>query len=294
MEATLDKDVPLLIAGLTPARLAFPAARTKRAVKRARGAGPVPIPFYGQPSAHAHDHVEIALLLEGPVYFEISGVGRTLDKGAVVLLPPRTPHYDTYVSRRCPYAMLWYILWPGQPRVNLSRYDPKRGFRLVWIGELLPQLVTAGDWAFISSIRADATPSLSRVRELLFALYSATLESRRRGGPMRHDDAVRKAVRDAVSFLEDHLPDAPTVEMAASFVGLSPTYLTTIVRKEIGRPLHDVLNRLRVKKARELLLTSSLSVKEIAHLSGFSAADYFSRAFHKVTGLTPRQFRARS
>jgi len=292
MKCWFETLVPRIITGLSSGRLVFPPRAAARAA-RPRKRGPVPIPFYGGPAAHSHNHVEIALVLEGPLYCEMEGHGTVVQPGSVILFPPRVMHYDSYLSPKTPYTVLWFILWPGRPRMNLSRYTPKSGFELVTLCEMRYSLVAEDDWSFVASFVRNRRPVFKRFRELLFALYAAALEALRRSGPLPRADVARKVVSDAVAFLGDHLSQSPTVEMAASFVGLSPTYLTTVVRKELGKPLHEVLADMRLEKARELLAQSNLSVKEIARLSGFTAADYFSRSFRRAMGVSPRQFRNR-
>jgi len=294
MKKWLHCELPRILADLSQADFMvapLPPATGKKRDKHAKH--PVPIPFYVEPSPHTHDHVEIALVLEGPVYVETEGQGGPVAKSAVLVFPPNVRHYDSYVAPSTAYTVAWYVLWPGKPRMNVSRYRPKSGFELFYVAELDPVLIPADDWAFVKTFARGVRPELSRTKELLHALYAATLEAARRSGPMQQKDAVRKVVRDAVEYLERRLSDAPTVEMAAAFVGLSPTYLTTIVREQLGKPLHDVLAELRLAKAKELLASSTHSVKEIAHLSGFSTADYFSRTFRRMTGMPPGRFRER-
>lgn len=293
MKAFLETTVPRIITELTSAKLILPATSAAPA-KRPRMRGPVPIPFYGGPAPHSHDHVEIAIVIEGPLYSEIERRGRIVEAGSVILFPSRVLHYDSYVAPETRYTTLWYVLWPGRPRVNLSRYTPHHGFELVSLYELRQELIPEDDLTFAASLTRTARPGVLRVRELLFALYAASLEAVRRSGSLPPTEVVRKVVSDAVAFLREHLAQAPTVEMAADFVGLSPTYLTTVVRMELGSPLHDVLAELRLEKSKELLSKTNRSVKEIAHLSGFSSADYFSRAFHRATAMSPRQYRKQS
>jgi AraC-like DNA-binding protein len=324
----LRREMPQLIAGLSPGTLFFPGmAKGLARGRRTRHRGPVPTHFYGGPTAHAHDRVEIASVVEGGLFFEIEGEGYALRKNDVVLLPPRTAHYDSYIDPGQAYALIWYLLWPNRPRVTLTRYRPRRGFEFVSAMELRSDLLPEDDWAFISSLRRTPVlregfarpsqpkallrrsgrgrptklqrrraraPSLMRVRDLLFGLYGAALEAARRTGPVRRREAVRKVVRDAVTFLREHLAEAPGVEQAAEYVGLSPTYLTTLARKELGRPLHDILNDMRMERAKELLAGSGRSVKEIAHLSGFADPDYFSRAFRRATGRSPTEYREKA
>ncbi len=294
MKQWLQHDLVNLIAGLDASAIVIPSAAGTAARPRLTHGGPVPIPFYFEPSPHAHEHVEIALVLEGPVFVDMEGKGRRVSKGSVVILPPQVRHYDSYLAKDAGYSILWYIMWPGKPRANLSRYVPGKGFQLAWVADITPERIADDDWAFVSTFHRGRKPSAGRTRELLFALYAATLEAARRSGNMKRTDVARKVVRDAVEFLHEHLCEAPTVEMAAEYVGLSSTYLTTLVRKELGQPLHDILAEMRLERARKLLLESTLSIKEVAHLSGFSTGDYFSRIFRRATGMPPRRFREKS
>jgi AraC-like DNA-binding protein len=51
------------------------------------------------------------------------------------------------------------------------------------------------------------------------------------------------------------------------------------------------LQRYRVNQARELLKTGQASITEIARLVGFTDRGYFSRIFHRETGMSPEAFR---
>lgn len=292
----LDSKLPSIVAGLSDRTFVGPPfaprpARRRASRNRVGAAGPIPLPFYSEPRPHAHEHVEIALVLEGRAYVEIMGVGSILKRGTVVLFPPGVPHYDSYVSRGTAYTMLWYVLWPGNPRMNVSGYDPRAGFELRVVYDMRSALVPPDDWRFAGSLSAAQSVDVGRLRQFLFSLYSATLEASRRVGPIKPVEAARKAVSDAVAFLRSRMSEGPTVEMAAEYVGLSPTYLTTIVRKELGHPLHEVLSDMRMERARRLLGQSRLSIKEIAAECGFSSADYFSRAFGAAEGCSPRAYR---
>jgi transcriptional regulator GlxA family with amidase domain len=57
---------------------------------------------------------------------------------------------------------------------------------------------------------------------------------------------------------------------------------------------NDYLQRLRVTRARDLLVTTSQSVTDIAYATGFSSSQYFSNVFRKYAGTTPSTFRARA
>ena len=74
-------------------------------------------------------------------------------------------------------------------------------------------------------------------------------------------------------------------------LGFSPSYLSVLIKKELGVPFQDYLIQERMKKAKLLLLTTDLKIYEIAEQVGFEDMNYFSQRFKQVVGLTPRQFK---
>lgn len=82
-----------------------------------------------------------------------------------------------------------------------------------------------------------------------------------------------------------------SLQMLASEFNISAPYLGTLFRNETGELFSVFLNKLRVEKAKELLLTTSYSANEISKLVGYWDANYFYKIFKKYTGVFPTQFR---
>lgn len=78
---------------------------------------------------------------------------------------------------------------------------------------------------------------------------------------------------------------------AAEAGGLPRRTLERFFRQHLGRSINDELERIRLERAKELLLTTDLSCYEIATRVGFNTPQYFSNVFQRVVGLTPRHFR---
>ena len=72
---------------------------------------------------------------------------------------------------------------------------------------------------------------------------------------------------------------------------MSQNYLSELFRKEMGEGFYDFLSKYRIKKAKEILLTTNLKVYEIAQMVGYNDSITFGRAFKKMTGTTPNNFR---
>lgn len=71
----------------------------------------------------------------------------------------------------------------------------------------------------------------------------------------------------------------------------NPSYISRLIKKNTGQTLLDILTRLKMSKASDLLLHTSLKIDEIAVLSGYQSVDHFSRLFKKLHGISPRDYR---
>lgn len=84
------------------------------------------------------------------------------------------------------------------------------------------------------------------------------------------------------SFSLDYLADS---------IGMSTAYMCRLYKQYTGVTIIDRLAFFRMKKARELLLDTQLSVNEVAEQVGYLNATYFYRVFKKENGVTPKEFR---
>lgn len=85
-----------------------------------------------------------------------------------------------------------------------------------------------------------------------------------------------------------------TLEQLAASVSLSPFYFARLFKQETGfPPPHEYIVRARVDKAKYLLISTSLPLKEIACRCGFGNECSFSTLFKKMSGCTPRGYRMR-
>jgi AraC-like DNA-binding protein len=95
------------------------------------------------------------------------------------------------------------------------------------------------------------------------------------------NDMIEKEYAEA-SFSLDYLADS---------VGISTAYMCRLYKLYTGITITDRLSFFRMKKARELLLDTQLSVNEVAERVGYSNSTYFYRVFKKENGVTPKEFR---
>lgn len=102
---------------------------------------------------------------------------------------------------------------------------------------------------------------------------------------------TRRLVRQAMVYIDEHYFENISRQMVARHINISEDYLTFCFRQELGTTPIKYLQRYRVNQAKSLLKNSQKTIMEIALDVGFSDSGYFSRIFHRETGMSPEQFR---
>jgi YesN/AraC family two-component response regulator len=83
-----------------------------------------------------------------------------------------------------------------------------------------------------------------------------------------------------------------SLSILSNRVGVHPTYLSNLFKKQIGLTLIDYINRRRVEKAKILLEDPLNKIFWISEQVGFMNQRYFSQVFKRITGLTPIEYRS--
>lgn len=100
-------------------------------------------------------------------------------------------------------------------------------------------------------------------------------------------------VRQAIALAEETLHKGWSPAKLAASVNLSPSRLHQLFKEETGLPPARYLRRLRMRRAKELLETTQLSVKQVMAGVGVNDESHFVRDFKKSCGLTPARYRER-
>lgn len=106
----------------------------------------------------------------------------------------------------------------------------------------------------------------------------------------RYSDIIEIA-KDQIR--KTYMSDEISLNTIAAEVGMSPSYFSSIFSKEMGKTFVEYLTEIRMDRAKELLMCSSMKISEIGYEVGYKDPHYFSYIFKKTQNCTPKEFRAR-
>lgn len=259
---------------------------------------------------HRHDYFQIHLQVEGPAQMYLAASARALSPGVASFILPDRVHYHSHAPGSRYYVISFGLKFlradldagpheledvPLQraPELAPFQFQDALDFQLD-----LDELATAVGLceAMISENLGRGFFAMEMIRSQLLALIG--LVCRKYAGRFQQGMAEQQgrlsrsaAVRRVLKFLRENYMRRVLLEDAAGAACLSPSHLSHLVRRELGKSFVDLLTGLRMEAAKPLLLGTSLRVSDIAAQVGFDDEAYFSRRFRQLEGCTPREFR---
>jgi AraC-like DNA-binding protein len=206
--------------------------------------------------------------------------------------------------------------WAVEFGVEAASAPPSRSddpvLQLWWSNPLLTPFLTAGQrasyarfhvthadrerWvARLSAMQAEQQQRAEGYNDAIIAYLTITLiELARLAAPFAAGLRQQGEVLLARVFdvIDERFADRLSTAEVADAIGMTPGYLTTLVRQRTGRTVLDWITERRMAAARTLLLTTDLSAEAIAPRVGYDDPAYFSRRFRAHHGLAPGRWRA--
>lgn len=99
-----------------------------------------------------------------------------------------------------------------------------------------------------------------------------------------------EAIEDAIAYVRQNLTRPLSLKELADRASFSTVYFHKLFKASTGKTLHDYIEEQRIQKAIDMLLSSEATLADIAYECGFSSQSYFSYAFKRKMGMTPRVY----
>lgn len=242
-----------------------------------------PIVWKGDRVGHIGVNNAFFWVLEGECFLSIDGKSSIVKKGQLAFLPKGKHRAYTRVSEH-------FVMYEMRFSAMCEDQD---------IMEILG--LSGNDYA-VDIENPDEMSRLfeSSCHEEMFRnpLYDVTICSNvlrvitiyadRRHKMMKSRDTDFRPVLD---YMSENLDRPIKTEELATVAFMQTTYFIRLFRKNFGLPPQGYLAKLRVSRAMELLLSTSMSVEQISRSVGFHDISYFSRVFKSHCGVTPSEYR---
>jgi AraC-like DNA-binding protein len=252
---------------------------------------------------HWHEYLEIALCLEGSGRFLFGRRAQPVEPGDIFLVDNSQPHValpDAGGSLRLLLVLFRpeLVAAPGCRPFDSGYLAPFRSAdghsleRIPRATGLAAQLAPILHELAALSARHDPDDRHLLDANLRLALGVLVRHCRAGAADAGQTDAARRAqIRPVLSYVEEHCRERVTLDEVAEVVHLSPSRVRHVFRDVSGVGFKEYATRVRVAEAKCLLLTTDLSVAEVAHSVGYTNVHQFYTVFQRYSDLLPAEYR---
>lgn len=104
------------------------------------------------------------------------------------------------------------------------------------------------------------------------------------------NQAISLKIDRIIEYMRQNIDRKITLEELSEIARLSTFYLSRAFKEATGYPIITYFNKMKIEKAKELLIEENKKVKEVAYELGYTNEFYFSRIFKRIEGLSPKEF----
>lgn len=244
---------------------------------------------------HWHKDIELNLMLLGNTEFTVNGKKNRVMAGELIVInsgdihmgapPAGVPGFE-------PKMELITILWDYDFLRQYSEYPALRfnlGSDAQIRKELRDKIIQIGI-CFQQRKKyyeMDITALLLNIGSLLMKYCTVP--------PEEYEEKLEKKtiyrVQEAVGYIEENYQNPLSLQQISEYMNLTPTYFSNKFRQAAGITFHECLSRCRLRHAVNDLVSTDMTVTEIAYQNGFPNVKSFIQTFKKVYQTTPQKYK---
>ncbi|MDO4292746.1 MAG: helix-turn-helix domain-containing protein [Eubacteriales bacterium] len=227
------------------------------------------------------------IILEGSGTLEYNRESFALSAGDCVFLDCRKPY-----QHRCS-EQLWRLKWAhfyGPNMAGIYEKYAERGGQPCFRPSGLAPYDAILTRLFETASSSDYVRDM-KIFEQLTALLSLLMEDSWRPEGVPRRSQRRCNLQQVKDYLDLHYREPLRLDQLSDIFYINKFYLTRIFKEQFGLSITAYLLSLRITHAKRLLRFSGLSIEKIAQECGMQDANYFSRMFRKVEGVSPGEYR---
>lgn len=187
----------------------------------------------------------------------------------------KLPYKCYYIHFILKHGALYDALMDMQSFIKTDRYDKYKS-----IFEKLNKY-------FDSAVETDEIILSSLVMELIHTLITDSDRLLKREKIRTNNYEV---IERAIKYIKDNLTSDLSLETVSRYAKMSPIHFHNCFKTATARTLRQYVEEQRIKKSANMLITTNFTLTDIAYECGFSSQAYFSYAFKRKMGVTPREY----
>lgn len=262
------------------------------------------IRYFNIPEEHSHDYFEIECVIKGCAVHQSGQERFDLKEGDMVLIPPKSSHNlfvvddGTVVNIGIRFSTFQYafreILENGLP---IAQY-----FQRAMFGQKHKEIVFRKSIdPFVLELllmmyrqQKDKTAYANRINNhLVQSLVYYVAQNCRTNTFIQADERMDHHFIDIEMYILDNYRTITLEKLAAHF-NLTTAYLSKMIKKHWGATFSELVQSVRIEKAKELLASTKMRIAEIGTVVGYEDESYFISIFKKRCGITPGKYRKQS
>ena len=252
------------------------------------------------PGYHAHETPEVCWVVDGKCLLRVAGRRLSLGPNSACIVQPGQAHQLHPAPQLTPFRTLWWLATPSGVVVYDSFYVQRRRGVVSRVASRFVNLeapIALQLDLVTRELKVQRPYSHLFVCATLLTLTARILRALVETGasdriPEARTQKVSWYIRHLTEYIQAHHGAELTLRRLAAVVDLSPSYLATLFRRQMGRTVMAYVNDVRLREARSLLRNTDLRVAAVARLVGYRDPYYFSRVFKMREGCPPRQYRS--
>lgn len=241
---------------------------------------------------HWHSEYEMIGMLKGSMHVRVRSEAILLKEGDVLLVNSNEVHALKSVDENVPLCMII--------QMDPSLFRTEDHDILFYLDSTGEEKVKCGFDHFYYRMSKIVYESMNeekhapfRVRAHASCLIAELFDNA--VYDVRFSDSRKQSEQEFVvrfmEFLEEHLPEEKILDLACHEFGMSRKTLDRSIKTSIGLSAKEIIDNLRMEKAKSLLKHTNKNMNYILDACGFGSEKTFYRLFRQETGLTPKAFR---
>lgn len=241
-------------------------------------------------SLHLSHHCEMLHVVSGSMTLVTSEQRVHAGPGKTLLVPPQTLHRDDFDINEGLKVFYCSFKWgPAAEFFEILNAAPRRestAVREAQFSAIFDQLriEPAG------SGELDRLVTRSRILTVPLMLLREAVAEDEAEDPSFGEQRARGLMLDAKAYVQEHFASPISLDEIAAALNVSSYHLSHVFSRESEFSLFAYLTTVRMDRAAGLLLEGELNVSQVARAVGYQNPNYFSKAFRKHFGCSPREF----